>query len=87
MGSNESQAEASPLPFLYLIQTLKHIPRTAWSMKVENSESVAGHSFRLAFLGLLAPVGSHPFLRGPLDSNPLVAPTGFQRVHVHRFVS
>lgn len=77
MDSNKVRAEASPLPFLHLIQTLKHIPRTGWLMKIENPESVASHSFRVAFLGLLAPVGLTPFCKAyskvtrwqpPLDS-------------------
>ena len=57
MKANISELDRSPLPFLHLIQALKHLPRTGWLRTVENPESVASHSFRLAFLGLLAEVG------------------------------
>lgn len=46
----------SPLPFLHLMQGLKHLPRTGWLRTVSHPESVASHSFRLALLGSLAPV-------------------------------
>lgn len=51
-----SPLDSSPLPFLHLIQRLKHLPRTGWLRTVENPESVASHSFRLALIGLFAPV-------------------------------
>lgn len=60
MGSSATLPEASPLPFLHLMQTLKHLPRTGWLRTIENPESVASHSFRVALLGLLAPVGLNP---------------------------
>ena len=56
MEANISELDRSPLPFLHLIQALKHLPRTGWLRTVENPESVASHSFRLALLGLFAPV-------------------------------
>ena len=57
METNISELDMSPLPFLHLMQELKHLPRTGWLRTVKNPESVASHSFRLAFLGLFAPVG------------------------------
>lgn len=57
MEANISGLDRSPLPFLHLVQALKHLPRTGWLRTVENPESVASHSFRLALLGLFAPVG------------------------------
>ena len=51
-----SPLDRSPLPFLHLMQQLKHLPRTGWLRTVENPESVASHSFRLALMGLFAPV-------------------------------
>ncbi|KAJ5092383.1 hypothetical protein NUU61_007253 [Penicillium alfredii] len=47
--------EATPLPFLHAIETLKHLPRTGWLRTVQNPESVAAHSFRVAILAMLAP--------------------------------
>jgi len=49
--------DRSPLHFLHLIQQLKHLPRTGWLRTVEQPESVASHSFRLALLSLFTPVG------------------------------
>ncbi|KAF2679533.1 HD domain-containing protein 2-like protein, partial [Lentithecium fluviatile CBS 122367] len=45
----------SPLPFMHLVQRLKHIPRTGWLRFIENPESVAAHSYRLDLFGCLAP--------------------------------
>lgn len=53
--------EATPLPFLHAIETLKHLPRTGWLRTVQNPESVAAHSFRVAILAMLAPVFESPF--------------------------
>ncbi|KAK4119955.1 hypothetical protein N657DRAFT_580845 [Parathielavia appendiculata] len=57
METTVSPLDSSPLPFLHLIQQLKHLPRTGWLRTVENPESVASHSFRLALIGLFAPKG------------------------------
>lgn len=46
----------SPLPFLHQLQELKHLPRTGWLRFVKDCETVASHSWRLALLGLFAPV-------------------------------
>ena len=48
--------EKTPLPFLHEIEKLKHLPRTGWLRTIENPESVAAHSHRVAILALLAPV-------------------------------
>ena len=53
-----SPLDNSPLPFLHLIQQLKHLPRTGWLRTVENPEGVASYSFRLALIGFFAPVSS-----------------------------
>ncbi|KAK3291068.1 uncharacterized protein B0H64DRAFT_331254 [Chaetomium fimeti] len=55
METTVSPLDRSPLPFLHLMQQLKHLPRTGWLRTVENPESVASHSFRLALMGLFAP--------------------------------
>ncbi|KAJ6189759.1 hypothetical protein N7519_004667 [Penicillium mononematosum] len=51
--------EATPLPFLHAIETLKHLPRTGWLRMFDDNpervESVAAHSFRVAILAMLAP--------------------------------
>ncbi|KAF2259147.1 P-loop containing nucleoside triphosphate hydrolase protein [Lojkania enalia] len=57
MEVNLSQLDKSPLPFLHLMQELKHIERTGWLRTIEKPESVGSHSFRLALLGGFAP---HP---------------------------
>ena len=49
--------DRSPLPFLHLMQNLKHLSHTGWLRTVKNPETVASHSFRQALLGLFAPVG------------------------------
>ena len=51
-----SELDASPPPFLHLIEILKHLPRTGWLRTVKHPESVSGHMYRLAFLVLFAPV-------------------------------
>lgn len=56
MESVASALDSSPLPFLHLIHELKHLPRTGWLRTIDNPESVAAHSFRLAFLAAFAPV-------------------------------
>lgn len=56
MEANVSPLDSSPLPFLHLMQQLKHLPRTGWLRTVKDPESVASHSCRLALLGLFAPV-------------------------------
>lgn len=48
--------EATPLPFLHAIEALKHLPRTGWLRTIQNPETVAAHSFRVAILAMLAPV-------------------------------
>jgi putative hydrolase of HD superfamily len=55
--------EATLLPFLHAIEPLKHLPRTGWLRTVENPESVAAHSFRVAILAMLAPVIVFPRLK------------------------
>ncbi|KAJ6019512.1 hypothetical protein N7522_001579 [Penicillium canescens] len=47
--------EATLLPFLHAIEPLKHMPRTGWLRTIQNPESVAAHSFRVAILAMLAP--------------------------------
>ncbi|KAF2834181.1 P-loop containing nucleoside triphosphate hydrolase protein [Patellaria atrata CBS 101060] len=55
MEVNLSQLDMSPLPFLHLMQELKHMDRTGWLRTVRKPESVGSHSFRLALLGGFAP--------------------------------
>jgi hypothetical protein len=50
--------ERSPLPFLHLMEGLKHLPRTGWLRTIKNPESVAAHMYRLSLLAMFAPVGS-----------------------------
>ncbi|KAH8792189.1 hypothetical protein F5882DRAFT_81210 [Hyaloscypha sp. PMI_1271] len=52
-----SKLNASPLPFLHLMEGLKHLPRTGWMRFIDNPESVAAHSWRLTTLGMCAPDG------------------------------
>ncbi|KAJ6004674.1 hypothetical protein N7540_013043 [Penicillium herquei] len=47
--------EATPLKFLHELEKLKHLPRTGWLRTIQNPESVAAHSFRVAILAMLAP--------------------------------
>jgi hypothetical protein len=56
MEPKPSPFDRSPLPFLFEVSRLKHLPRTGWLRTIENPESVASHSFGLALLGLFAPV-------------------------------
>lgn len=85
--SNEAKGPASnndidslsvtdtPLPFMALVNVLKHLPRTGWLRTISHPESVASHSYGLAMLGLFAPVRQfrglrlHPLIGGqhPLD--------------------
>ena len=58
MKRAQSNAQASPLPFLHLIGTLKHLPQTGWLRTIDNPESVAAHMYRVAILAMLAPVSS-----------------------------
>lgn len=53
-----SKLEGSPLPFLHLMEVLKHLPRTGWLRTIKNPESVAAHMYRLSLLAMFAPVGS-----------------------------
>lgn len=53
-----SKLDESPLPFLHLMDVLKHLPRTGWLRTIKNPESVAAHMYRLSLLAMLAPVGS-----------------------------
>jgi hypothetical protein len=51
-----SKLDASPLPFLHLLEVLKHLDRTGWKRWLKHPESVAAHMYRLAFLVMFAPV-------------------------------
>jgi len=53
-----TKLEGSPLPFLHLMEVLKHLPRTGWLRTIKNPESVAAHMYRLSLLAMFAPVGS-----------------------------
>jgi 5'-deoxynucleotidase YfbR-like HD superfamily hydrolase len=55
----EEQLRQSPIPFLSEISALKHLDRTGWKRFIRSPESVASHSFRVALLGLFAPVRFH----------------------------
>ncbi|KAK2777113.1 ybr242w-like protein [Colletotrichum kahawae] len=55
MDQSQEAWVKSPLPFLHQLQELKHLPRTGWLRFVKDCETVASHSWRLAFLGLFAP--------------------------------
>lgn len=57
MEAVHSKLEGSPLPFLHLIEVLKHLPRTGWLRTIKNPESVAAHMYRLSLLTMFAPVG------------------------------
>lgn len=50
-----SKLDASPLPFLHLLEVLKHLDRTGWKRWLKRPESVAAHMYRLAFLVMFAP--------------------------------
>ena len=58
MEAVHPRLEGSPLPFLHLIEVLKHLPRTGWLRTIKNPESVAAHMYRLSLLAMFAPVGS-----------------------------
>jgi hypothetical protein len=51
-----SKLDASPLPFLHLLEVLKHLDRTGWKRWLDRPESVAAHMYRLEFLVMFAPV-------------------------------
>ena len=57
MEEVDSKVEGSPLPFLHLMEVLKHLPRTEWLRTIKNPESVAAHMYRLSLLAMFAPVG------------------------------
>ncbi|KAE8441379.1 hypothetical protein EG329_005006 [Mollisiaceae sp. DMI_Dod_QoI] len=52
-----SKLDASPLPFLHLLEVLKHLDRTGWKRWLDRPESVAAHMYRLEFLVMFAPMG------------------------------
>lgn len=58
MQSEAMALEASPLPFLHLIDDLKHLDRTGWLRSIKHPESVASHMYRMAIMALMAPVSS-----------------------------
>ena len=53
-----SKLDASPLPFLHLMEVLKRLPRTRWLRTIKTPESVAAHMYRLLLLAMFAPVRS-----------------------------
>ena len=60
-----SKLDESPLPFLHLMEVLKHLPRTGWLRTIKNPESVAAHMYRLSLLAMLAPVGTFFLIKLP----------------------
>jgi len=56
MGVEPSKLEGSPLPFLHLMEVLKHLPRTGELRTIKNPESVAAYRYRLLLLAMFAPV-------------------------------
>jgi len=51
-----SKLKGLPLPFLHLIEILKHLPRTGWLRTIKNPESIAVYIYRLSLLAMFAPV-------------------------------
>ena len=56
MGVEPSKLEGLPLPFLYLMEVLKHLLRTRELRIIKNPESVAAYRYRLLLLAMFAPV-------------------------------
>ena len=82
MESIHSRLERSPLPFLHLMETLKHLPRTGWLRTIKNPESVAAHMYRLSLLAMFAPVRS--MLLSQLRSFDVAGWVGYRKVYIPR---
>ncbi|KAH7372045.1 HD domain-containing protein [Cadophora sp. MPI-SDFR-AT-0126] len=57
MTSLQAELHSTTLPFLHLMDVLKHLPRTGWLRTIDHPESVASHMYRMALIAMTAPKG------------------------------
>ncbi|KAH6714550.1 HD domain-containing protein [Leptodontidium sp. MPI-SDFR-AT-0119] len=57
MTSLQAELHNTTLPYLHLMDVLKHLPRTGWLRTIEHPESVASHMYRMALIAMTAPKG------------------------------
>ncbi|KAH8592663.1 HD domain-containing protein [Bisporella sp. PMI_857] len=55
MASLQAELHGTTLPFLHLMDVLKHLPRTGWLRTINHPESVASHMYRMALIAMTAP--------------------------------
>jgi hypothetical protein len=53
MASLQSDLHNTTLPYLHLVDVLKHLPRTGWLRFVDHPESVAAHMYRMALIAMI----------------------------------